>query len=142
MRISDWSSDVCSSDLEAGGDPEPSCRLLPAPIDAKRVRGQLVDLSGKRLVAAGEFADAGVDCCVVGICRDPEQDRQDNSCDLRIESANDDGFDALRDQINRAAPIIAGGAWSQFEVRQRRNDFAQTGEALADRKSTRLNSSH
>src|SRR3546814_4105183 len=31
MRISDWSSDVCSSDLQRGSDRKPArCRLLPA----------------------------------------------------------------------------------------------------------------
>src|SRR3546814_13930514 len=40
MRISDWSSDVCSSDLVTGGDI--------------RTRGFAVDLSGYDVLAAGD----------------------------------------------------------------------------------------
>src|SRR3546814_12714073 len=70
MRISDWSSDVCSSDLRglarfrAGNygaalpDLDEAVRLLPASRDAVYLRGRVNDVLGKEGAALADFGRA------------------------------------------------------------------------------------
>src|SRR3546814_1310625 len=67
MRISDWSSDVCSSDLERPGDGGGD-RLRPAPDNPHQVD----DLLSRRAAADPAAAGAGG----VGDAADDEQPRQ------------------------------------------------------------------
>src|SRR3546814_10119734 len=47
MRISDWSSDVCSSDLRGGGE---SCAIAgPGWLPSRQRRGQVMAACGRRL---------------------------------------------------------------------------------------------
>src|SRR3546814_9726927 len=54
MRISDWSSDVCSSDLRAAAHAGGTCAALPLPVECDRCRtglGSRVSRSSIPLVA-------------------------------------------------------------------------------------------
>src|SRR3546814_7415064 len=100
MRISDWSSDVCSSDLAA------------------------VEDAGQRIVAAGKFG-AQFDVTTVG-----------NVADDRGEAdvtAGTEFTDADMDRKDLAVLLAAERVAAEAE---------NLGAAGADRKSTRLNSSH
>src|SRR3546814_9994012 len=98
MRISDWSSDVCSSDLLPGLPPEGPVRLRDAGGLPYLLPGIAHGL--RSLVNAG-FSRVHVEPNLV---------------------AEIDGLDVLMDLV--------------------RNGFGATIQQGADRKSTRLNSSH
>src|SRR3546814_5181983 len=67
MRISDWSSDVCSSDLELGSVPSPAASgLLEYTFAAERV--ERAPLRGVRLVVA--LRHAGI-ADQIGFARHP-----------------------------------------------------------------------
>src|SRR3546814_13974808 len=61
MRISDWSSDVCSSDLIPGGDPERNKRLLRE----RRADAQMHALPSALPNEAGKF-DRAAQSALVG----------------------------------------------------------------------------
>src|SRR3546814_4506080 len=64
MRISDWSSDVCSSDLHAGGDRAGQAAVLPA-----RLQVLCVD-------ERDEEAAAGNDQAARALCGQPRGDAE------------------------------------------------------------------
>src|SRR3546814_11484594 len=55
MRISDWSSDVCSSDLGASGDLAPLSHMAAAMIGVGAI-----EVDGRVLPAADALAEAGL----------------------------------------------------------------------------------
>src|SRR3546814_1374815 len=107
MRISDWSSDVCSSDLFQGGKVRSAIKSAESRIDAGRA-----DL---RSVEAETFVD--VVAAYLEVLR-AKQVVELNDNQVRVLGTN---LQATRDR---------------FEV----GDLTRTD--VADRKSTRLNSSH
>src|SRR3546814_7295093 len=109
MRISDWSSDVCSSDLNATGVGARK-RLMPASwIEA-------LDQVAKPIIAAihGACMGGGMELAL--------------ACDLRIAAEN-----ARFALPETKLGLLPGGGGTQRLPRL---------IGLADRKSTRLNSSH
>src|SRR3546814_6850494 len=106
MRISDWSSDVCSSDLPVGlaGDDYAKHAAL-----TRGLKAMDVEVKGRR--GAGQ-----------------EKDDRDQSRD------QSQGKSAAQGKSSERAP-----ARSVSEENSVDNDFATLS---ADRKSTRLNSSH
>src|SRR3546814_5005939 len=59
MRISDWSSDVCSSDLLDG--PGPRDRLDQRGLAGQRIDAGLLERAFQRDLLAGEFLDEHAD---------------------------------------------------------------------------------
>src|SRR3546814_8434772 len=108
MRISDWSSDVCSSDLTAAGarliDPDHHFQgtVLPIVLDVRR--------TGRRA---------------------------QNGFDLLGDSLQDVGVLADHPQLDESR---LGAAQPKFL--DLAGDSREVIEKMADRKSTRLNSSH
>src|SRR3546814_3887487 len=103
MRISDWSSDVCSSDLSWDGYPAARSRLLAA---AQRADADLVTLSGDSHNAwAFDLTHGG----------------RPAGIEIAGHSVTSPGFEAYTPGISDATRVAA---------------------LRADRKSTRLNSSH
>src|SRR3546814_7625814 len=127
MRISDWSSDVCSSDLgfvaapQVGG-VDGEVGDLPLVVVLALARGEA--LLDRVLMAARE---GGIDqLAAIGVARVDRElvaifDRGDDLVDVREVEL---WVDALRVHVERDG------------------DEAGVAGALADRKSTRLNSSH
>src|SRR3546814_1014154 len=116
MRISDWSSDVCSSDLHYRDRPDPRVRRdggrVPAPHSdhlrfVDRLRGQLL------FPVLLLLRRRGTDCMMGDI----------------------EGFEAPMHRA-LAEPILLGGAPRAIAI------VNGTVAAALDRKSTRLNSSH
>src|SRR3546814_2713347 len=103
MRISDWSSDVCSSDLRGGDDDAVEGRLLAPALPAVAV-------------ARGDVVQAEL------------QEARLGSLQQLLEAL--DGVDAPADARQHRCLVARPGA-----------DLQHLG-APADRKSTRLNSSH
>src|SRR3546814_1756857 len=60
MRISDWSSDVCSSDLLAVEPPEVLVRLVPTPEDRERVSAAARIFEGKKAMHVTSRAGTNV----------------------------------------------------------------------------------
>src|SRR3546814_3133741 len=120
MRISDWSSDVCSSDLLHGG------------LDAADIADQLVDrevLAQQHLVADHQRLD-GIRIFV------GEPDRRDHF------GLVDGEVGAEPDALHDADAVAAGFLWHDIEAFARRVGAHAAGDAMhADRKSKRLNSS-
>src|SRR3546814_1745431 len=110
MRISDWSSDVCSSDLVAS--------LAHAFADAA-----LRDIASRELLALA-IDDR---CC-------PRQ----KAARIRGETAADPPNEAGKEGLHREATLATDHAAPHTRL------AAERAKALnfADRKSTRLNSSH
>src|SRR3546814_3312920 len=99
MRISDWSSDVCSSDLDRFGDV-----VVAAPVGGALGQAELVEMAGApRGMPGGAFVD------------------------LR----------GVVDEVAVAAKRLHVG-----DLARRGGARHHRGELQADRKSTRLNSSH
>src|SRR3546814_1335328 len=110
MRISDWSSDVCSSDLLAFGDGR--CFILRIPGKGTEAYiDRVVELHNARVAA-----EAGVSAEV-------------------IYGDADSGL-----MLTRCIDGIV--TMSPEKFRERAGAPARAAEALKDRKSTRLNSSH
>src|SRR3546814_7372100 len=63
MRISDWSSDVCSSDL---GVRSKRCGMEPPAFEA--AAGEMFSGAGSQAPATGEVYDAGTGQSVVVLC--------------------------------------------------------------------------
>src|SRR3546814_2376869 len=101
MRISDWSSDVCSSDLHNHAEPE------------------------EQVFAEFAFGDRGAEILVGG--------RNDADVDgLHLAAADADD-----------RPLFEHAEQFDLHVETHVADFVEKERAaLADRKSTRLNSSH
>src|SRR3546814_11397915 len=72
MRISDWSSDVCSSDLE---EERPPAAVAPACPDGFRLEGELprvMRLSRKTLALAGGAAGLAIGGALLWALRTPD----------------------------------------------------------------------
>src|SRR3546814_4917544 len=141
MRISDWSSDVCSSDLDvrscADGDADVGREQRRRVIDTVTHHRDALALSLQFLdlchLVLGQYL--GEDCVDVEFLRDRVCDRrgitgqQDNLQSACVQSL--DRIDGLGTYGIRArkhgAPLVT---------------FHPVGCRLADLKSTRLNSSH
>src|SRR3546814_4739126 len=129
MRISDWSSDVCSSDLKGGPCPRRSCPR-PEP--------------GNRPVVAGRFGIVGVglrrdraDACLAGGDRvGAVEDAQHRVVTALVAMIEPDQFAALARE-GLAEDMV--GRWLDA---QRILARLQILPLILDRKSTRLNSSH
>src|SRR3546814_4370547 len=120
MRISDWSSDVCSSDLSAcgfAGSSAPLAQAARSSVEARTVSDKRKDTGSSNVMWGGRFAE---------------------------------GPSAIMREINASIPfdkalwrqdIVA----SKAHVAMLAAQGIVTGEdaaAITDRKSTRLNSSH
>src|SRR3546814_10264810 len=123
MRISDWSSDVCSSDLNA----------------ELRVRGAAIPAEARGTIAVDAFCDLAprddIDAAIETAERNlAAAGQQDAVREARLfEPLTLPGLDvdALVALLARDLPALDGAAADQLQAH-----FAQ------DRKSTRLNSSH
>src|SRR3546814_9980462 len=131
MRISDWSSDVCSSDLAlrenrlnrenileiARGSLE-SLGYWPLP-DVQPAQGEsIAEPDAQAEQALADDVDRNV---AAFIDRSIDQARTSQADDTQVDSA----------QVAPPIPVAAGG----------RGGFEITGDEIEDRKSTRLNSS-
>src|SRR3546814_2609003 len=117
MRISDWSSDVCSSDLTGLGATSLDCRQDGAALDASSRAGYLFNST----IAGIERADA---LLIVG-------------SNPRLEAA------VLNSRIRKrwlTGKLKVGVIGPQAELTYK-TDYLGAGPDT-DRKSTRLNSSH
>src|SRR3546814_7302286 len=118
MRISDWSSDVCSSDLGSRGVgvAEESSLVVEG---RQRERGEGVGagrrLLGLRLAGPEARAIVAVEGDAAAALAQPLQQGKEPLTALGVENPEGDG---------------------------REVDKVEAGEALGDRKSTRLNSRH
>src|SRR3546814_8814534 len=90
MRISDWSSDVCSSDLTTPGSMPPASRTVEE-------EGVLID--NFRLVAQGRFRAAEMRA-VLASGRWPARNPDQNIADLKAQiAANAKGVRELRRMV-------------------------------------------
>src|SRR3546814_5318168 len=130
MRISDWSSDVCSSDLSQG--------VLGAVGQIKRLSNATQVVAGNVATAGGARAlvDAGADAVQVGI-------GPGSICTTRmVAGAGMPQLTAILDTVEvctrQGVQVIAdGGIKLSGDLAK-----AMAAGASCDRKSTRLNSSH
>src|SRR3546814_5337645 len=119
MRISDWSSDVCSSDLRRFVADNPVNIAIPQNIDARR-RAMLGQLNG-----AG---DQEFDSVYVG----QQAAAHLEAFNLQSSYARRGDYPALRKMAGEMVPVIAA----------HRKQAEALDARFGDRKSTRLNSSH
>src|SRR3546814_2409695 len=131
MRISDWSSDVCSSDLATTGGSDRNARLLPGDLTRTAVAAQL----RHRLVREAETVQTtGADLAAEGVQRQ-----------LAIERDALTAFDVLAavadlaetQRVDRRSEEHTSELQSLMRISYA--DFCLTQR---NRKSTRLNSSH
>src|SRR3546814_3201975 len=123
MRISDWSSDVCSSDLNIISDEARLQLTVRSYTDA--VRDHLLD--GIARIAKGEAIAAGVPedrMPVVTVQRDEYTPATYNTPEFTEEMASFLTTSFGSERVVKMPPVMGG------------EDFGR------DRKSTRLNSSH
>src|SRR3546814_2086618 len=120
MRISDWSSDVCSSDLLANGP-------LPVDADIQQLRDEL-DAKD-----AGALTRLGAETYLPLLRATGPFDQA--IADLRAFDATS-ALSARIDALEAIAAPIRGRATLTLDPTERH------GFAYQDRKSTRLNSSH
>src|SRR3546814_6297776 len=126
MRISDWSSDVCSSDLAAGRQWLPGERVMsPRPSDPA-VFGRVAVLLGGTSAEREVSLDSGRNVLEALRSRGVDAQRVDGIPTL-IRELQDKHFD-------RVFNILHGGAGE--------NGTLQGLLDSLDRKSTRQNSSH
>src|SRR3546814_10702030 len=124
MRISDWSSDVCSSDLGAGGDPGLEADVVTQPphvVDVVEVPAQRLPV-GEALVPVPVLPEVGVGVLVqrdVGVHPGP-------GVAVQVPDAAETGAGLDQgDAQAQAAEVV---------------ELVQPGEA-GERKSIRVNSS-
>src|SRR3546814_7721131 len=133
MRISDWSSDVCSSDLKAVKDGKRVVRERFG-VDSDTCTGDhsCIRLSG---------------CPSLTIKPNPDPLRQDpvahveNSCVGCGLCGEISHAAVLCPSFYRASIITNAGGWERLRDRLRHGVIGML-QRLEDRKSTRLNSSH
>src|SRR3546814_10358499 len=118
MRISDWSSDVCSSELRGTGSPRPRPARYCLARDGLSIHDGGESVGPARRLAAR-----------------PAVGRQEGGGDAPVGQRLSPAKDALRDHNAGAAHRLYGADDEQVVVEFR-------GAAVLDRKSTRLNSSH
>src|SRR3546814_4925927 len=129
MRISDWSSDVCSSDLATmrGGQPASVLRELTP----RSSRGQALcatDGTSSRNGACPHRAPPGADRRFV-----VERCARERKPTINASSGSPTGWAPTR--------ALHGASVGAHPVSDKRHNFA-TRWSPTDRKSTRLNSSH
>src|SRR3546814_2283567 len=120
MRISDWSSDVCSSDLYRAQAQQARAQIAATLAGADTIRSQVTEQDSSIRQARAQLA------------------------------AKRAALDLANEQLARYRPLAATGAeprekLQQYETQaqQAHADFVAAQAAVsADRKSTRLNSSH
>src|SRR3546814_8522993 len=130
MRISDWSSDVCSSDLSTStkpdrgvGQPMERIRLIEDSPTDTAVLTQLLERNGHEVLASGSAEDG------IEVCKRELPDLV--LMDVVLPGMN--GFQATR-------ALSRDGATGNIPVLIVSTKGMETDKA--DRKSTRLNSSH
>src|SRR3546814_10209832 len=89
MRISDWSSDVCSSDLENDMDRENRVNLRDAKID---VVGVIVDIGRRQYGRHGEKPVADGWLVFWGLLRSREQQKGGRQEGQDMQGAGGEGF--------------------------------------------------
>src|SRR3546814_3355998 len=130
MRISDWSSDVCSSDLICGGIQVEAVLLVNFPVLFDQRGDALVDVvdrHGRRLLCDGLNE-------LVDVCGNPIPACQHSHVPPCSGYMYDSGYMGL----------MVGGRkdfGKRFIFGSRRR-FSRSWDMVLDRKSTRLNSSH
>src|SRR3546814_3669864 len=138
MRISDWSSDVCSSDLKDTGGDIPKLQVaFPKAVETPcRDPGQIER-------GRSEAADARY------FGRDRVQNALEPGHVAMAHEGNaggDQGIGEVAPRRHAQATVLKPGALALFRpeafVRQRLIDKSCDNRAARDRKSTRLNSSH
>src|SRR3546814_4782828 len=112
MRISDWSSDVCSSDLE--------------------ISDRVVDALAGKDVGAGSLRSLRLQ-----ILHDGKPDRTHRGAFLTVDQPKATSF-----EVNLAPFEIDDFSAPTARHRNQPEDLGMYPVAVADRKSTRLNSSH
>src|SRR3546814_2104858 len=121
MRISDWSSDVCSSDLEVQAEWHQQTGYLP------------ITLAAYELTKRQGFYEEnpGTETALIQMTGKAPTE---NSKGVRLGS-----FDQIRGVIDEELEAVWAGTKSAEEAL---NSAVERGNGLLDRKSTRLNSSH
>src|SRR3546814_14026448 len=127
MRISDWSSDVCSSDLQAGGPPwggfvtlfpDPEFPHFGAVLASEAVADDPscaeIVISGAEAFELEAIAAVVQRCCAETLAKKPI------------------GFE-WADSCSRARPDAFGGGWCAIFAD--RLEFETNGQALYDRKT-------
>src|SRR3546814_5202418 len=142
MRISDWSSDVCSSDLDtvtgttinaAPGDP-----LLNFEITQPINSDQTAAIDGWEFALQHSFWDTGF-----GVILNYTIVNGDATYDnTQPSSVAQFALTGLSDSANAVAFYDKNGIQARVAWNWRDEFLTQTGPNPLDRKSTRLNSSH
>src|SRR3546814_8378762 len=132
MRISDWSSDVCSSDL-VGADEESPLLAIESPRHQLHARGRQAD--AQFLVYAGSTARAawiGMD----GGYKVLHQDLVDSGT---LGAVRGEVREFKRDAVFSSPSAAAAVVWGRSANGRTSWVVKETGQSLAeDRKSTRL----
>src|SRR3546814_10837263 len=133
MRISDWSSDVCSSDLLAFHEDD---GVAPDQVDAADMRVQ-VYADARPAQAGGDLLDmAGLAAAVIALHHHAAvigEARQDREGGVRIEDIGG---------VEVGNPLVSLRKGGDLHVDIDAEHFARVDFAVGrDRKSTRLNSS-
>src|SRR3546814_6940798 len=132
MRISDWSSDVCSSDLEAE-------RCIFLPMKAIDFDSVTIERHQELLLSILSSLGQAALCHSIVQFLDTKRDLLKEAKDLEaqlpaLEKAAETATAASQDAIVRYAAAQRAGGGSNFML--------EVAQAYAHRKSTRLNSSH
>src|SRR3546814_3994112 len=120
MRISDWISDVCSSDLQLADEHKSDEELLADPVEKVKAVG------GTRHPS-------------IALPRDLYQPERINSAGLDL--GNRMVLEAARTAVNAPHPLMADDAMAAYDAVSVSEAIDRAHGAL-DRKSTRLNYSH
>src|SRR3546814_716443 len=154
MRISDWSSDVCSSDLPERHTPEVRCMERGLPTIRRRMNAPDASIAAKtigarRAIVPTIFAESSRKLLIVSGRQAPRQGEQEG---MQMNYRFHAGIAAL-------ATCLAGSPVQAQESSQTQMSFDLDGDiivtarrqaerlqdvpiSIIDRKSTRLNSSH
>src|SRR3546814_19858329 len=138
MRISDWSSDVCSSDLGAGADEEQEAERRAGADHGQFNRArQSIGLDRRPIVSPHACwiaeAESGVGDAVEPRCGDAGAGTVEEGIDSSIEPAIDEPiFDLLNSRTEGMATEIVPASANEQPGRQKRDEPAigieNTGE--------------
>src|SRR3546814_1461655 len=123
MRISDWSSDVCSSDLQR----------VPAKVTIETISRIRSGVPMK----LGSLKEGGRDGTLVVVSRDLSQAVRATGIASTLQQALEDWSNIAQRLVALSDALNDGTADGAFDL-----DVAALAAPLPDRKSTRLNSSH